>query len=310
MLRSGRAGGRTPFPAPPGRRRRRGVPRASAPGRSCARRGRPPRAAGPHRTSGTPPGCCRAPCETSRITWASARLRARSDDGESAVANAVAAQHGRVPGAQVLRRALLARQLLEPLVDVGRVHLVPGAAVAVDHRPVATRSVVQQGLHDLRHRRVPDGHRAVEAALGGVPERALVAADPGVLAQQCRDAVGAVLVRVLFAAGAEDPRSSIRRAVAGTRSCFSSSRSWLEVLAPPGVVGADRLDVAVRVRADPDVPPRRRDDRACTRSSVSGSRRSLVRPTAAKYPPRGPGTHDCRPHGRVRDGERPGREQP
>ena len=33
----------------------------------------------------------------------------------------------------------------------------------------------------------------------------------------------------------------------------------VEVLPPPGVVGAQRLDVAVGVRADPHVPPRRRD---------------------------------------------------
>ena len=153
-------------------------------------------------------------------------------------------------------------------------------------------------------RRVDQRERPGDPALGREVEGHLVAAGDDVLAQQRGDAVAAVVLGVGLVPAAEqavvqhpqgrgeDPvavepgrtRSvSIawrtfgrRRARVRTRACFSLVTGQppllvVEVLPPPGGVGADGLDVPVRIRADPDVLPRRRDDER--RDPLRASRR-------------------------------------
>ena len=201
--------------------------------------------------------------------------------------------HGGRPGAQVLDGVLLADELLERHVEVARVQLVPAVRVAVGEEALARIATSLERQHDPREQLVGHDRLARHPRLGGELERHVLTAHGDVRAQQGRDAVRAVLGLVLLPAAAEEAgvehaqprrRHPLARQTVGAqvgRHLLARGRELagqhahpvvllaaprlvpgvvVEVLASTGVVGADGLDVPVRVRADPDVLPGRRDD--------------------------------------------------
>lgn len=168
----------------------------------------------------------------------------------------------------------------------------------------------QQRPHRAHHQRILQFDRALHPALGGVVELDAVAAHPHVFAAQRGKPEAAVLLRVLLTARAKVPavEQPMRdREHAGTvqpapaqiadhhdapvrQPLRQAQRPVVlllgPLLLPPLVVqvllaarrvGADGLDVAVGIRADPDALPGRRDDEFFdARQGVGLGRRGAV----------------------------------
>ena len=214
-------------------------------------------------------------------------------------------QHRPMPGAQILHAVVRTDEFLEARVEVVRMEVRPPVAASVRQQPVATPDAAQPGPHHPRDVGVLELHRALNAALRGIVEGHDVAAHLDVFAQQRRQAVGLVLLRVLLAARAKiaaveqvqcqrehplllqaAPREVRRDALAPLRQPGGHLQDAVELLLGPfvlpglviEVLAAARdirphgLDVSVRVGTDPHLLPRRRDHQlldALQRSLVS-----------------------------------------
>src|SRR4051794_30601506 len=203
-------------------------------------------------------------------------------------------QHRSGPRAELLRRVLVAGRLLHVGTDVRGLDVAPLAVVvAVGEELVASPAAALQLADDLGHRLVDHVADVADPALAGEVEvDRVVRIDRDVLLAHRRQAVRIVVLGVALAAdpqeaaieqtdgGGENARPG--DAVAGQialdlvphvrqRLCEANHRVELlailplapflvvQVLLAPGVVHAGCLDVAQRVRADPDVLPRGRD---------------------------------------------------
>src|SRR3954453_21862235 len=229
-------------------------------------------------------------------------------------------QHGRAPGAEVLGREVVAGRVLEVGVDVLRAHVVPRPAALVGEQLLAAAAAAAQPRHDRERAGVHDALHAPLAGLGGVVEdhhSALL--DPHVLLAHRGEPVGLVLDRGPLGADAEEPaveqphragqhalprqpvaRVEIRRhPLAQVRQRGREAHHVVEFLlvAPPppvvvvavllaaGVIDAGRLEVPVRVRADPHVAPRGRDRQLADARERLGIADALVALVVGKAAP-------------------------
>src|ERR1700691_1521110 len=201
-------------------------------------------------------------------------------------------QHGRVPGAEVLGRVISSGYLPEGVADVRRRDVVPAPTGRVHQHLVPAAAPPPQAPHHGAH--LVLGYRllAMLGALGGILEYELPLGERDVLLPDGGQAEGTVLVRVLLAPRAEEAK--IDQPDSGRKDSFPGQAAGaqvltdllaygrqdgaelpnpvmlgqvplltpqivVEVLAAPGRVGAQGLDVAPRIGADPDVLPGRRD---------------------------------------------------
>ena len=146
---------------------------------------------------------------------------------------------------------------------------ITGSAISCWWRLDALRRVVEDGDAALdldvllAQRRQPEGLVLLRVALGADPKEAEVEQPHRAGEHPLADQPAAP--EVLLGPGRASPAAPWR--TSPSSSNFSRSRLLapgrvVEVLLAPGVVDARRLDVAVRVRADPDLLPGRRDRRA------------------------------------------------
>src|SRR5690349_10596085 len=248
-------------------------------------------------------------------------------------------QDGRMPGAEVLGGVVASGYLAEVVVDVRRGDVVPARPAPVDEQLVPAVPAPPQAPDDRAHLIL--GHRllALLGPLGRILEHQLALAQRDVLLPDGGQAEGAVLLRVLLAARPEEPEidqadRSRENPVPGqapalhvTADDLADARQHgsevpdpivlsliplltpqvvVPVLAASGRVGADGLDVAQRVGADPDVLPGRRDHQrpdAGQRLRVLDHRR--IGPQVAEAPAAAPApdplgrrvaAHDLRRH--------------
>src|SRR5690606_13495094 len=82
---------------------------------------------------------------------------------------------------------------------------------------------------------------------------------------------GAAQVAACAPPGGGQRRGDLAHAFVLGRVLLGAPHGVVEVLASPGGVRADRLDVTVLVRADPDVGPRRRDHQITTPGHQGGA---------------------------------------
>ena len=196
-------------------------------------------------------------------------------------------EHRRVPGAEVLGGRLEPRRTPDVVVDVARVEVVPRPALLVRQEPLLGRSA--PAPHHSRPPRPRRGRRSrcrarrrtcrrsedqrrscsphVPPLERGEPEAAVlvgvhVVADPEVaeVEQPYGDGAGAVRRHALGAEVDEHPLARLRQRLAELEHPVEllgvppgPPLRVVEVLPPAGVVGADRLQVTVRLRGDPDV---------------------------------------------------------
>ena len=182
--------------------------------------------------------------------------------------------------------------LLEVGVDVVRAHVGPAAAALERQQLVAAAAALLEALDRVGDLGVDDGLHAALAALGRVVEQQRVALHRGVALAHRRQPVGLVRDGVVLGADPEEaavqqPHGAGQHVVAvelvagevrGDALAQRGQRAGeldhvvelllvaalaparvVQVLLAPAVVDAGGLDVAARVRADPDVLPGRRD---------------------------------------------------
>ncbi len=208
--------------------------------------------------------------------------------GSSEAARAEAAMHGRVPGAEVLGGEVL-EQPVEVEVHRRGVQVAPAALELVGEQALGPAAAPPQAVQRDEHLGVVDLDAVLDAGLalepedervlvlrhvplleGGQPEGAVgvgvdVAADAEVaeVQQAYGDGVRALQRHPLQPEVTLD-RSTGRRELARSRQdavelhlvALDPPVRVVEVLPPSRVVGADGLDVPVRVRRDPDLLPR------------------------------------------------------
>jgi hypothetical protein len=197
-----------------------------------------------------------------------------------------------VPGAEVFGGELTAGHLPQVVVDVACGDVVPSRAAAVDEQVVTPGTAPLEAAHHAAHLLVDDGLLAVLAALAGVLEGELALAAGHVLTADRRQAERAVLGGVLLSARAEEvkvdqPHRGGQHPVPAQPRPLQMALDhrpdpWqraaelhhpveflpvpalppqlvVQVLAAASRIGAQRLDVAARLRADPHIFPGRRD---------------------------------------------------
>src|SRR5581483_5863040 len=195
------------------------------------------------------------------------------------------------PGAEVLRRELVAHVDLHVVVQALARQVVDVAfpAIAEDARAAGQ---LQQLAHRSRELVVDDLRPHLDRVLAAEGEADAVAADVDVAPRQRGDPVGARLARIALRPDAEpaevdQPQRDRRDAFAVELVLVEMLRHHgpqlgqllreadelvvlrlllgravvgvVEVLLPPGLVDARRLELRAGARRDPDVPPRRRD---------------------------------------------------
>jgi hypothetical protein len=182
--------------------------------------------------------------------------------------------------------------VLDVGVDVVGPHVGPPAAVLVGEQLGAAAPAALERRHDLAHVLVRDGLDAPLARLGGVVEHDLVVLDGDVASQHRGQAVALVGDGVVLGADAEEPEveqagracedtGAVERVAAQVAAHAAAQLGQglpeldhraelllvaagaplvvVAVLLAAGVVDPRRLEVAVRVEADPHVPPCGRD---------------------------------------------------
>ncbi|ABK73541.1 hypothetical protein MSMEG_1785 [Mycolicibacterium smegmatis MC2 155] len=202
-------------------------------------------------------------------------------------------QHRTVPGAQVLDRVVLADHLFEAKIEVVGMDLHPIGRILVGEKTFPALAVSLQCPHGTDHVVVLDEQRTPHPALSRIVELHCAAAHAHVFALQCRDTERVVLLGVFLASRAEVPeveqaQPQCQHPVASqapprevdchmlppiVKPCrhFQYTVELLlaalllplrvvQVLAPAGDIGADSLDVAGGMGADPHRLPRRWDD--------------------------------------------------
>src|SRR4051794_37074941 len=200
------------------------------------------------------------------------------------------------PGAEVLGREVLARRLLDVGVDVGGLDVDPPAAVPVGEQLVDAAAPALEALDHAGDLGVDDVADLALAVLGRVVEDDEAVDQADVVLAHRRQAIGLVLDGVVLGADAEE--AAVEQAHGGGEHALAAQvvvvgalevaldagphagqrageaqhvvelllvaalapGTVVQVLLAPAGVEARRLDVTARVRADPHVLPRRRDD--------------------------------------------------
>src|SRR5581483_2445428 len=228
-------------------------------------------------------------------------------------------------GAEVLRREVAVGELLDERIDLRRTHLAPAVAVFEPEERLPAVAALLQLRRDRVQPAVDDSPLQVLARLPGVVEDDPVSGlQANVATLQRREAVAAVLLRILLATDAEETaveqqdgaaeHALLRQALAGDerRRSLPELRQRarerehrvellavavrapdrvVQVLPPSGCVGPDRLQVAVGRAADPYVRPRRRNREranALELDAVAKGRAAVVEvrePAPAALPP-------------------------
>src|SRR5438067_9290252 len=181
-----------------------------------------------------------------------------------------------MPGAEVLGGELAICYLTQIIVDIRRGHVAPAAARPEGEQALAAAPAPLERTHHRVHVAVDDRLFPLLGPLGWVVEDELAAPDAHVLAADGGDAEGAVLRRVLLPAGPEEAEIDQpdgggehpvpAQSLSGEMTADHLPQTWqdraelqhagmlvavplnppqvvIAVLAAPGRVGADRLDV-------------------------------------------------------------------
>src|SRR3954468_17898327 len=203
-------------------------------------------------------------------------------------------EHGAAPGAEVLRAHVAAGDLLQVVVDVVRGNQVALAGLVAVLEELLPRQVLA-ALDDAREARVGDRDAVLDAALAAEGEAQHRAVDREVPAPERGQAIRAIVAHV-FVVPHPDERA-IEQAhdrgedlapaeIGGAQVALDTvAKPWqhlaefehalefravarlavlrvIPVLLAPARIARGRLDVAVGIRADPHVAPRRRNGEA------------------------------------------------